>query len=201
MTDREPSERDEGMDRRTMLKGTAAAGLAGTGFAGTASADERKHLRFKAAGDPTFSYRVSVSGEIKREANRDGGDTKVDENTAEGAASRGRFDDWLFTGEITELELDGPGQVLVEGEVVTDTTEPSNTITIEADEEHVEYEFRVNGHVEKGPRAEANDRIDENNVVRGAVGGGGVDDYEYTGALVFEDADGPLTVTLDIDGS
>ncbi|NEU56947.1 hypothetical protein [Halorussus sp. MSC15.2] len=204
------SEATDGMDRRTMLKGTTAAGLLGAGMAGTASADEWNRLRFEAAGDATFEYRVSVSGELKREANRDGYDTLVDENTAEGAVSKGRYDDWLFTGEITELKLSGPGRVLINGEVVEDTTEDEelpNTITLEA-EEKVSYKFRVSGRVEKGPKAGTLgvDTV-EGNVVRGEVGGtvegneDPVDTYRYSGAFSFEEASGPLTVTLDIDES
>ncbi|WP_135826143.1 hypothetical protein [Halorussus ruber] len=204
------AEETEGIDRRTVLKRTTAAGIAGAGAVGTASAEEYKHLRFKAAGEETFRYRVSVSGKLKREENRDGYDTLVDENTAEGAASKGRYDDWLFTGDITSLELEGPGMVLVDGEVVEDTTEAdelTNTITLEADE-RVAYKFRVSGRVEKGPTAGTLgvDTV-EDNVVRGKVGGSiegnedPADDYRYSGSIAIDDADGPLTVTLDIDGS
>jgi len=202
------AEETEGIDRRTVLKGTTAAGIAGVGAVGTASAEEWKRLRFKAAGEETFRYRVSVSGKLKREANRDGYDTLVDENTAEGAASKGRYDDWLFTGDIVSLELEGPGMVLIDGEVVEDTTEDeelTNTITLEADE-RVAYKFRVSGRVEKGPEAGTLgvDTI-EDNVVRGKVGGSiegnedPVDDYRYSGAIAFDSTDGPLKVTLHID--
>ncbi|UPV73806.1 hypothetical protein M0R89_14825 [Halorussus limi] len=204
------AEATDGIDRRTVLRGATAAGIAGVGAVGTASAEEWKRLRFKSAGDETFRYRVSVSGELKREANRDGYDTLVDDNTAEGAASGGGYDDWLFTGDITELDLEGPGMVLKEGEVVEDTTEDeklTNTVTLEADE-RVSYKFRVSGRVEKGPKAGTLgvDSI-EDNVVRGKVGGSiegnsdPVDDYRYSGSITVEEASGPLTVTLDIDGS
>lgn len=199
----------DGIDRRTMLKGTTAAGLLGAAMTGTASADDWKRVRFKAAGEPTFSYRVSVSGKLKREANRDGYDTLINDHTAEGAASKGRFDDWLFTGEVTELKLSGPGQVIINGEVVRDTTKEEplpNTITIKAEGKRVGYKFRVSGRVEKGPQAGTLgvDTIN-GNVVRGEVGGSiqgspdPVDDYRYSGSITFDDADGPLTVTLDID--
>jgi len=201
----------DGIDRRTMLKGTTAAGLLGAGMTGTASADDWKQVRFKAAGDATFEYHVSVSGGLKREANRDGYDTLVDENTAEGAASKGRYDDWLFTGEITELKLNGPGMVLVNGEVVEDTTKDEvlpNKITLEAEHERVAYKFRVSGRVDKEPRAGTlGVDIIDGNVVRGKVGGSiegnpdRVDEYRYSGSIAFDEADGPLTVTLDIDES
>lgn len=84
--------------------------------------DEQHHLRFQSTSDQLFSYRVKVSGTITREANRDGGDTKVDEHTAEGRARGGNHDDWLFTGSIEDVELDGPGKVLIDGEEVDDPT-------------------------------------------------------------------------------
>ncbi|WP_435175974.1 hypothetical protein [Halorussus sp. AFM4] len=206
---------DGRVDRRSVLKGTAAAGLAGTALAGTAGADgDEKEIRFCAAGDDTFDYFVRVSGSLER-----GGKYESDEYDAvgdvfaEGATSQERCDSFMFTGEIEELKLSGPGKVYVDGDLLKDTTKDdsddqklSNTVTIEAEGEKVEYKFRVSGEVEKGPEAGTLgvDTID-GNVVRGTVGGtvdgneDPVDDYRYSGAIAFAEADGPLTVTLDIN--
>ena len=198
----------DGVNRRTVLKGTAAAGLAGTALTGTASADEWKELRFKAAGEETFRYRVSVSGELKRAPNRDGGDTLVDQNTAEGACSQGRHDDWLFTGDITELQLDGPGMVYVDGELVEDTTAETlpNRVVVESAGEPVTYKFKVGGRVEKGSEAGVlgTDQITNGNTVSGRVGGSDpepdpVDDYLFSGGISFAEVDGPLNVTLELN--
>lgn len=206
MTDPRESDKTDGIDRRTILKGTAAAGIAGAGVAGTASAEEWHKVRFEAAGDPVFRYRVSVNGKLEREANRDGYDEKIDENTAKGAASEGRFDDWVFTGEVTKLELEGPGRVIIDGTVVRDTTNPdlTNKVTVESKGEKVDYEFRVGGRVTKGDEAGGNDAVIDGTKVRGTVGEevngtDTVDTYWYSGPIVFDEADGPLTVTLDID--
>ncbi|UPW01127.1 hypothetical protein M0R88_03255 [Halorussus gelatinilyticus] len=193
------------LDRRTLLKGTAAAGLAGAGVAGTAGATGWREITFCAAGEATFSYEVSVSGRVKRGGTyeSDAGDDLVDENTARGAVGDGRCDSWLFTGDPTDLQLDGPGKVYVDGDLFEDTTEDErdlpNTVTIRARGESVEYKFRVSGRVEKGDLADDGDDID-GNTVRGAVGGEARDDFRYSGSLAFDRSDGPLEVTLRIGG-
>ena len=73
--------------------------------------------------------------------------------------------------------------------------------------QRVAYHFRVSGAVEPGSEAGTLgvDTVD-GNVVRGEVGGtlqgnpDPVDDYRFSGAIAFADADGPLSVTLDING-
>ncbi|UPV75052.1 hypothetical protein M0R89_03045 [Halorussus limi] len=193
------------LDRRTLLKGTAAAGLAGAGVAGIAGATGWREITFCAAGEETFSYEVSVSGRVKRGGTyeTDDWDELVDGNTGRGAVSDGRCDSWLFTGDPTDLQLDGPGKVFVDGELFEDTTgdEPKlpNTVTIRARGETVEYKFRVSGRVEKGDLADESDDID-GNAVRGAVGGEARDDFRYSGSLAFDRADGPLEVTLHLGG-
>ena len=208
---------DGRIDRRSVLKGTAAAGLAGTALAGNASADgDEKEIRFCATGDDTFDYFVRVSGSLERGGKYESDEwDKVGEVFAEGATSQKRCDSYMFKGEIEELKLNGPGKVYVDGDLVKDTTKDdddddkeklSNTVTIEAEDEKVEYKFRVSGKVEKGPEAGTLgvDTID-GNVVHGTVGGtvdgndDPVDDYRYSGAIAFAEADGPLTVTLDIN--
>jgi hypothetical protein len=213
MTDSEKSN-DDGIDRRSVLKGTAAAGLAGAGLSGTASAEGENEITFCAAGDPTFSYEVSVTGKVMRGGTyqSDRYDEILSEGSARGAVSKGRCDSWLFTGEPTKLELDGPGQVFVNGELIRDTTTDTgkalpNTIRIRSKGGRVGYKFRVSGRVEKGPEAGTLgvDTI-SGNVVRGKVGGSisgnpdPVDDYRYSGSLAFDSTDGPLKVTLHIDG-
>lgn len=195
-------ESTDGVDRRSLLKGTAAAGLAGAGVAGTASAGGWNEITFCAAAEENFSYAVHVTGRIKRGGTyeSDSWDT-VGDDFAEGAASEERCDSFLFTGEVEELELGGPGKVFVNGDLFEDTTddrhELPNSITVQADGEIVDYKFRVSGRVEKGEFADADDDVD-GNVVRGAVGGSGKDDYRYSGSLAFDSSDGPLTVTLHL---
>lgn len=170
---------------------------------------EPKQVRFKSVSDAVFRYRVSVSGTLEREPNRDGYDTQIDENTAKGAASGGGFDDWRFTGEITELELSGPGQVLIDGEVVRDTRtdapeedgdetdgELPNVVIVSSPglNEYRDYQFRVTGDLVKlepnedtgRARDEVIDLGDRGTRVRGSVRSGD-DRFAYSGQLVRED--------------
>ena len=203
---------DDRIDRRSVLKGTAAAGLAGAGLSGTASADGANEITFCSAGSERFSYFVRVSDELWR-----GGTYESDEydalghDFAEGACAEERCDSFRYTGKVEELTLNGPGTVFVNGDLVRDTTkdreELPNTIRIEAKGERAAYKFRVSGRVQKGSEAGSLgvDTID-GNVVQGEVGGSiqgnqdPTDDYRYSGALAFDEADGPLKVTLHLDG-
>lgn len=193
---------DGRLDRRTVLKGTAAAGFAGAGLSGTASASGWNEITFCAAGDDVFRYHFEASERVERggKFESDDGD-RVGEDFASGAVAEERCDSFRFTGDVEKLRLDGPGTVLINGEVVEDTTEPDlpNTITIDAGDEVAKYKFRVSGRVEPGPNADSGDDVIEGNVVRGAVASGGTDDFRYSGAIAFDRATGPVTVTLDID--
>lgn len=195
---------DGSIDRRSLLKGTAAAGVAGTGFAGTASAWDNE-IAFCAAGEAAFNYSVRVSGRLKPGGRfaTEAGD-EVGRDFANGVTSNEGCDSYVFTGKVEQLQLSGPGKVFVNGNLVRDTTERKppklpNAITVRAQGETVDYKFRVSGRVVPTETARDGDRVD-GNVVRGTVGGKSEDTYRYSGAIAFDTADGPLTVTLDIDG-
>lgn len=207
MTDKDHDASD-GLDRRRMLKGIGAAGLAGGALTGTASASANT-LTIQGDGDGVNEYRVTVSGEITETGGVPGGseDRVLDDGkTAEGKANGADKDTFEFTGEIESFEwVNGGGKVFVNGERVT-FEKLTNRVVIEAGDERVSYRFRVSGRVEKGPEAGTLgvDTIDGNEV-RGEVGGSiegqpdHVDEYWYSGAIAFDEADGPMTVTLEID--
>jgi len=170
---------------------------------------EGRELVVRAAEGETVSYTFRVSGSVERGEAADDRDAVLGGTAAKGEVSDGGEDSFWFTGELVSLRLDGPGKVYVDDKLVRDTTEDglSNLITLEAPDERVGYEFRVSGHVEAGEEAGTLgvDTI-EDNVVRGKVGGtiqgyeDPVDDYRYSGSIEIEESDGPLTITLDIDG-
>lgn len=202
-SDRE-TESTDALDRRTVLKGTAVAGLAGGGVTGTASAGGWNEIVFTSVSDEVFEYWFEVSGEVKRGGTyRSDAWDDVGEDRVHGASDDEGSDSFLFTGNLEKLRLKGPGKVFVDGDLVEDTTKREkrlpNEITIEAEGDFVRYKFRVSGRVEKGESANENDRVLDSNVVRGSVGGKGSDDYRYSGAIAFDEADGPVTVTLDVD--
>ncbi|NEU55828.1 twin-arginine translocation signal domain-containing protein [Halorussus sp. MSC15.2] len=207
MTDaeRDDESTDARIDRRTVLKGTAAAGVAGTGLAGTASAsgDDQREITFCAAEEETFSYFVRVSGSLERGGTHESDEyDAVGEDFAEGAVSAERCDSFVFTGDVENVKLDGPGKVFVDGDLLEDTTTEdeeklSNQITIQGKGTRVEYKFRVSGRVEPDDSIEASDEVSDS-VVRGAVNSGS-DVFRYSGAIAFDEADGPVTVTLDVN--
>lgn len=211
MTDPErDSEPTGGVNRRTILKGTAAAGLGASGaLAGGASAHPDSHTITIKAGQTPCEYRIRVSGEIRKGEYAGTTDEIADGNVAVGfveAGNEGELDSFDFTGTIVGFEVLAGSirAVTVDGRAVEDPvglphSDLSNRITVEARGEYVTYGFRASGRVEKGEYAADDDRILDSNVVRGAVGGEGVDDYRYSGALAFDEVDGPLTVTLEID--
>lgn len=199
MTDQD-SKKTGGVNRRRLLKGTAAAGLAGSALTGTASATA-KVITIQATGQ-FAEYRFTVSGEVLNQI--DGGPGGEDRIIGDGRTAVGRVggrgnDKFRFTGELLSVEFPtGQADVFVNGEKVVFPV-LSNTVTVQAEGEPVEYRFRVTGQVAKGDRANPSDDIIDSNVVRGTVAGQGVDTYHYSGAITFEETDGPLTVTLDID--
>lgn len=200
MTDsnREIEQTDRGLGRRTMLKGAAAAGLTGAAVPGTASAHSNR-IEFRSVSDEVFRYDFSVTGKVERERSDDG-DRLIGDDRVKGACSKGRSDVFGFSGEIRRLELSGPGKVFVNDRLIRDTTRSlPNRIVVEAAGEDARYRFRVTDRVEKGSNADSDDRLIDSKVVEGAVGGQGVDDYLYSGSLVFESAAGPLTVTLELN--
>jgi hypothetical protein len=163
-----------------------------------------KQVRFKSVSDEIFRYRVSVSGRLKREPNRDGFDTQIDENSAKGASRGGQWDDWRFTGEVTELELSGPGKVLIDGQVVEDTTKDDGEqfpqeviIDSPGDDTLRDYVFFVRGanarlkklepNEDSGPAVDDVRRLDNGDIrVDGTVGSGD-DRFAFNGT--FEEGD------------
>lgn len=205
MTDREratESTDDGPLDRRTVLKGTAVAGLAGAGLSGSASASGWNEITFCAAGHDVFRYYFETDGRVKRGGTFESDDwDDVGHDFVSGATSKERCDSFLFTGKIEKLRLDGAGTVRINGKVVKDTTKPDlpNAITIEAGDRAADYKFRVSGRVVPGDEADAGDDVIDSNVVRGGLAPGGTDNYRYSGAIAFDRATGPVTVTLEID--
>jgi hypothetical protein len=200
MTD--PDGESESTYRRTILKSTAAAGL--FGLTGVASASGYREVTFTSVSDEVFEYRVEVTGKAKRGGTyqSDSGDT-VGDGVIHGGCAGGRSDSFLWTGEIADLQLSGPGKVFVDGKLVEDTTEDDDPkereITLCATgEDTFRYALRTTHGVERGGTYESDDGdVIEGDSVEGATAEGRCDSFLITGEITELDLDGPGEVLLD----
>lgn len=208
MTDQDSN--DGGVGRRDWLTGTGALGVGAvaSAFTGTAAAHPKPNTITVQALTGEAKYRIVVDGEIAK-GDLAGSSDRVEDGVAVGRiGGKGEADDFRFSGTITGFDvLAGTVAVSVNGKRVSDPVGfPErkrdafpNTITVQAEGEHVDYRFAVTGDVEAGQEADIGegDEID-GRVVSGNVAGEGADDYRYSGAVKFASTDGPLTVTLEL---
>ncbi|MFW6265889.1 MAG: hypothetical protein ACOC2A_03835 [Halanaeroarchaeum sp.] len=202
-SDRESTTTERLLGRRTVLKGAIGAGL--LGVPASASAGDRHEITFTSTSEEVFEYRFDVSGDVERGGTyqSDDGDA-VGESGVRGRCAGGRSDSFLFTGELVDLEVSGPGTVRVDGEVVLDRAEDARdegrvrAVTFRAaeDEPTMRYEFSASGAVERGQDTDDGDTV-SGNVVRGAVGSGRIDSFSFVGALETMTVDGRGTVSVD----
>lgn len=206
MTDDDSAEREGSANRRHVLRSAAAVGLAGGGLAemadpASAQSDQREII-LRAAESGTVEYSFRVTGTVEPGPTADDRDAVLGGTAVRGEVFDGREDSFLFTGELLNLRLDGPGRAFVDGELVRDTTaDLPNEVVVRAGEQAVAYTFRVDGQVEKGGRTESRDEVLDGKTVRGSVGAGNVDTYRYSGSITFEETDAPLTVELRLGGA
>jgi len=204
MTDSEKETRtDTRMNRRTLLKGTVATGVLSGGLSGTASADSWRELTICAAGNNVFSYRIKVNGEIKRGGTyqSDNYDT-VGHDFVEGAVSKERCDSFLFTGEIIDSGLSGPGKVKVDGSTVVNTVkddpERRELTFCAAGAEVFSYRAKVTGTASRGGTYES-DSYDTvgHDFVEGAASENRCDSFLVTGEIADLKLSGPGNVRVD----
>jgi hypothetical protein len=191
-----------------MLKSVAAAGLVGTGLTGTASATDWHELTLCATGSETFSYHVEVSHGAKRGGTHqsDDGD-HVSDVSVRGAASEERCDSFLFKGEITDYELDGPGKVLVDGKVVEDTSkdghddkddEEREVTFCAAEDGKLSYRVEVSGEMMRGGTHQSDDGDEVgDDYADGAAAEGRCDSFRWTGEVESLKLDGHGVVKVD----
>lgn len=209
MTDgekRRPTEHEtnRGIDRRDVLKGITAAGVGGLALPSTAAGRTQSTPNsIKIINQVERSdYQFSVSGQVVKTDLADPQDV-LQGQSVDGVLIEGGVDEYRFSGQITAFDVQGSVEVRVNGETVADPVglpRPAlpNTITIEAQGVPASYQFSVTEAVAKGPQADVDDRIDGRSV-SGSVGGNGIDDFRYSGALSFESGDEPLRVVLDLN--
>lgn len=209
MTDSErETEPTSRVNRRTLLKGTAAAGMAGSALTGTASAHPNT-IVFQSAGDVQFVYEFRVTGEVDRRGDTEGND-QIFDGRVKGRVGDRLTDSYTFSGKLVKLDLKGPGKVFVNGKLVRDTTKKPakklpNKVTIRSKDGKVHYRFRVGGRVAlTRDSGTPTDKVVGGNKVRGSIGSrvngtDSVDTYRFSGPIAFTRADGPLSVKLDLN--
>jgi hypothetical protein len=206
MTDQDGE--SESTYRRTILKSTAAAGL--FGLTGVASASDYREVTFTSASDELFEYRVEVTGEVKPGGTyqSDSGDT-VGDGVIHGGCAGGRSDSFLWTGEIADLQLSGPGKVFVDGELVEDTSgrkgddgaddgETREVTFTSVSGKTFAYHVEVSGEMMRGGTYESDpyDEIGED-FARGRCADGRSDSFLWTGEVTDLQLSGPGKVFVD----
>ncbi|WP_435079109.1 hypothetical protein [Halococcus sp. AFM35] len=153
--------------------------------------------------DERFSYTFSVSGDLEKStangATIDDNDT-ISGNTATGQGGDGGIDSYVFSGELTNFDLDGEANITLDGEPARVGQRPDHVLSIEGTDERFSYTFSVGDDLEKSTSNGAT--IDDNDTITdyaatGQGGDGGIDSYAFSGSLESFALDGEANVTLD----
>jgi hypothetical protein len=188
------AEKDNQTNRRSVLKSIGAAGAAGLAGSGTVSAlsdadgvkafgDVRsetsldREIKIEATGQ--VRYTVGVTGLLGADGVTDG--TVSNTITDETDAIR-------FTGEFTELSVDGDARVLVDGEEFDVAAFPENTLEIVPDGT-VTYDVSASGavSVDRGS-------ADQPNARTATAETSEPHRLSYAGELTYFNADGDVTL-------
>ena len=144
-------------------------------------------------------YSFSVSGGISgRRGHSKEDDIDIENGSVDGAVGGGR-DYYAFSGDVTSFEMDGDAIVRVDGEVAESGPFLSNTATIGSNRDtgaRATYSFTVNGGLEKGDAANDNDDLSGKSAT-GQVGGGGQDNYQFSGDIVAFSLDSNARIEVD----
>jgi hypothetical protein len=152
------------------------------------------------------TYEFTVSGALEKGDDANSSDT-VDGSTANGGVGSGGYDNYLFDGEVTAVEVTKGSpddiQMFVDGTEYELGDGYDHTAEIESvgSEDYVSYEFTVSGAMEKGEKAGSSDSVD-GSTASGAVASGGSDTYLFDGAVEeFSVTKGEVDdVALFVDG-
>lgn len=198
---------ERGLARRTVLKAGAVAASVASGFnvfsaLGSAHEDEtlENTITVQATGG-VAAYEFTVSGDVELTANAGKGEDVIRGNTVTGKVGGRGQDTFRFSGHITSFEFTrGEAKVLVNGEVVErlPPTQLPHTITFQAQDSVVDYEFSVSGDVELSTNAGKGEDVVEGKTARGRVGGRGEDTFWFSGDITsLHRGDEPLKVVIN----
>jgi hypothetical protein len=137
-------------------------------------------------------YVVETTGEIAGTRSTEGGDT-VSGGRAEGATGGGE-DLFRYSGEITTLDVDLPGDSSIASVVVDRANSRIRFAGGNRNTNRYEYYVRTTGSIEPRRGIENHDAV-SNNAAKGHLVDGNFDAYDYTGEVA------DLRVRLPPDGS
>jgi hypothetical protein len=170
----------------------------------TDSYDHRIEIRSVGTEDYT-KFRFETSGPLAPDKSADSGDS-VDGTVASGGVGGGGRDAFLFNGEVVDFNVVRGSASDIEVEVDGAPYEVGSEHTIRirsvGTENSVGYSFETSGAVTELPAADSGDVID-GTTVTGAVGGGGRDEFGFSGDLVSFDLTrgSPADVAVTVDGT
>ncbi|WP_273838481.1 S8 family serine peptidase [Halococcus sp. PRR34] len=147
-------------------------------------------LKFDGQG-PYTDYEFSVEGNLVGYKGINGADN-VDESRATGGVGSGR-DVYAFSGDLTDISIDGPIDVYLNGDVID--VSPDHTLKIDGTGLLTEYIFSVSGDLAEHKAINGPDSISGPNA-SGSVGGGR-DVYAFSGEITDISVDGPADIYLD----
>ena len=179
----------------TDLRVDGSVDLSMDGEAVTADAPNRFAISDEGVGDPS-EYRFTVSGALEAT------DSVNDNDELSGSSARGQVnggtDAYRFGGGIERFVHDGPLTVLLNGRETDPASMLPHELRIQSTGDRATYEFGVSGDIQPGPAFDP-DGTDEllDSGARGFVGGGGADNYYFSGDLTSFTRDGPLELYLD----
>ncbi|EMA52074.1 serine protease halolysin R4 [Halococcus salifodinae DSM 8989] len=144
---------------------------------------------------PLTEYDFTVSGDLTGHKAINGADV-IDGLQASGNVGGGR-DVYAFSGEITDISVDGPADIYLDGEAVTVAELLPNVLKFDGRGPYTDYEFSVDGNLVGYKGINSADDIDpERGHAAGGVGSGR-DVYAFSGEITDIALDGPIDVYLN----
>ena len=159
----------------------------------------------------TYEFSVTEALEAGSQANTSNAEylDAVDGTTGSGSVALYGTDDYRFAGELESVVVDGPADVLVDGEQVETEAPaeekpeptPKSLELTSTGENRATYEVSVTGEIEAGDRANLSgadhpDSVDGSSA-SGSVALYGTDDYQFTGELESVVVDGSAEAYVD----
>ena len=185
---------------RERLKATAMVTGLSDAEQGAGRADAKTALRGSysntvriAANGSYTSYTITASGKMTAHSGI-GGIDEVSGSTATGAVGGSGQDVYGFSGAVTDIDIDGPAAVFIDGKRVD--TSHEHTLAIEADGSYSSYEFTASGGVSPRQGIGGGDSISGSSA-SGALSGSGRDVYGFSGELRTLAVDGTASVSVD----